>query len=35
MAYVVFDLEWNSGYCKKTKGFINEIIELGAVKLDE
>ena len=35
MAYVVLDLEWNSGYCKKTKGFINEIIELGAVKLDE
>ncbi len=35
MEYVIFDLEWNSGYCKRTKGFINEIIELGAVKLDE
>ncbi len=34
MAYVILDLEWNSGYCKKTKGFLNEIIELGAVKLD-
>ncbi len=29
------DLEWNNAYCKKKKGFINEIIEIGAVKLDE
>ncbi len=35
MQYVILDLEWNSGYCKKTGRFINEIIEFGAVKLDE
>ncbi len=35
MELVIFDLEWNSGYCKKTKSFINEIIELGAVKVNE
>ncbi len=35
MDFVVFDLEWNSGYCKRTKSFINEIIELGAVKLND
>ncbi len=35
MQYVVLDLEWNSGFCKRTRSFINEIIELGAVKLDE
>ena len=35
MELVIFDLEWNSGYCKKTGKFINEIIELGAVKLNE
>lgn len=35
MQYVILDLEWNSGYSSKTEGFINEIIEFGAVKLDE
>lgn len=35
MQYVILDLEWNSGYSKKKHGFINEIIEIGAVKLDE
>ena len=35
MQYVVMDLEWNNTYSKKTAGFINEIIEIGAVKLDE
>ncbi|MBR0113302.1 MAG: exonuclease domain-containing protein [Clostridia bacterium] len=35
MQYVVVDLEWNNTYAKKTAGFINEIIEIGAVKLDE
>ncbi len=29
------DLEWNNAYCKKNKGFLNEIIEIGAVKMDE
>lgn len=35
MNYIVLDLEWNNTYCKKKKGFINEIIEIGAVKLNE
>lgn len=35
MQYVILDLEWNSGYSKKKQGFINEIIEIGAVKLNE
>ncbi|MBR6619699.1 MAG: exonuclease domain-containing protein [Clostridia bacterium] len=35
MQYVVFDLEWNNVYGRKINGFINEIIEIGAVKLDE
>ncbi len=26
------DLEWNAAYSKKTKGYINEIIEFGAVR---
>ena len=29
------DLEWNNTYAKKANGYINEIIEIGAVKLDE
>lgn len=28
------DLEWNTAYCKKYGCFFNEIIEIGAVKLD-
>ena len=35
MNYIILDLEWNNTYCKKKKGFLNEIIEIGAVKLDE
>lgn len=35
MQYIVFDLEWNNVYGRKIQGFINEIIEIGAVKLDE
>ena len=34
MQYVVMDLEWNNTYARKTSAFINEIIEIGAVKLD-
>ena len=34
MQYVIMDLEWNNTYAKKTSGFINEIIEIGAIKLD-
>ena len=35
MQYIVMDLEWNNTYAKKADGYINEIIEIGAVKLDE
>lgn len=35
MKYILLDLEWNSAYSSAHKKFINEIIEIGAVKLDE
>ena len=35
MYYVVMDLEWNNAYMKSAQKFVNEIIEIGAVKLDE
>ncbi len=35
MIYIIMDLEWNNSYMKSTQKFINEIIEIGAVKLDE
>ena len=35
MNYIIMDLEWNNAYMKSTKKFINEIIEIGAVKLNE
>lgn len=35
MNYIIMDLEWNNAYVKSTKKFINEIIEIGAVKLNE
>lgn len=35
MNFVILDLEWNGSYSKKRKGFINEIIEFGAVKFNE
>lgn len=35
MRYIVADLEWNNTYAPKTRGFINEIIEVGAVMLDD
>lgn len=35
MIYLVLDLEWNGAYSKKTHGYFNEIIEIGAVKLSE
>ncbi len=34
MNFVILDLEWDSAYCKKKNGFINQIIQIGAVKLD-
>lgn len=35
MQFIALDLEWNNVYGKKIKGFFNEIIEFGAVKVDE
>ncbi len=32
--YIIFDLEWNSSYNHTAHKFMNEIIEIGAVKLD-
>jgi len=34
MHYIILDLEWNSVYGAKIRGYINEIIEIGAVMLD-
>lgn len=34
MYYIIFDLEWNNSYNYKTKTGINEIIEIGALKLN-
>ncbi len=35
MNYVILDLEWNGSYSKKQKRYVNEIIEFGAVKVNE
>ena len=35
MNYIIFDLEWNNAYNYATKTGTNEIIEIGAVKLNE
>ncbi len=35
MSFVILDLEWNGSYSKRDKKFYNEIIEFGAVKVDE
>ena len=35
MFYVIFDLEWNNAYDYRFGKGMNEIIEIGAVKLDE
>ena len=35
MYYIIFDFEWNNAYSYITHNFMNEIIEIGAVKLDE
>lgn len=35
MEFVILDLEWNGTYSRRWKGFINEVIEFGAVKVDE
>ncbi len=35
MDFIVADLEWNGAYTAKAHGYFNEIIEIGAVKLDD
>lgn len=35
MNYIIFDLEWNNAYNYKTKSGVNEIIEIGAIKLND
>lgn len=35
MTCIIMDLEWNGAYTRKTNGFFNEIIEIGAVKIDD
>lgn len=35
MTFVILDLEWNGAYSRRLKGFMNEIIECGAVKVDD
>ena len=34
MNYIILDMEWDTAYCPKCKGFINQILQIGAVKLD-
>ncbi len=35
MNYVIFDMEWDTKYFTKQKKFVNEIVEIGAVKLND
>ncbi len=35
MQYIIMDLEWNGAFCKELGGYFNEIIDLGAVRLNE
>ncbi len=35
MNYIILDMEWDGSYFPKEKRFINQIIQIGAVKLDE
>ena len=35
MNYTILDLEWNSVFSPRLAGYFNEIIQFGAVKLDE
>lgn len=35
MNFVILDLEWNGTYSRRRKGFMNEIIEFGAIKVDD
>lgn len=35
MEYIILDLEWDSAYFPPEKRFINQILQIGAVKLDD
>lgn len=35
MIYIILDMEWDGAYCPKISRFINQIIQIGAVKLNE
>lgn len=35
MNYIILDLEWDSAYHKKHKRFVNQILQIGAIKLDK
>lgn len=35
MDYIVLDLEWNGAFSRRRKKYINEIIDIGAVRLNE
>ena len=35
MNYIILDMEWDSSYNKALSRFINQILQIGAVKLDE
>lgn len=35
MIFVIIDLEWNTAFSKEKNKYINELIEVGAVKLDD
>lgn len=35
MNYIILDLEWDSAYYPKENRFINQILQIGAVKLDQ
>lgn len=35
MHYVILDMEWDGAYHKQHKRFVNQILQIGAVKLDE
>lgn len=33
--YIILDLEWNGAFSRRAKGYFNEIIEIGAVKMTD
>ncbi len=35
MYYIIMDLEWNNAFVQRTQSYINEIIEIGAVMLND